>query len=160
MEKRDLYDINRNLIGKSIFKNEPIPENTYIMMVVIFIQNDNNEFLIQKRSIDKGGKWATTGGHPKSGESSLEGIITEVKEELGMTINNPILFKQAHGKDTICDLYYIRKNIDIENIKIQQEEVDNVKWASIEEIDYLMQNNEFNKGHYMMFKDCLNFINQ
>lgn len=158
MEKRDLYDINRNLIGKSIFKNKPIPENTYIMMVVIFIQNDNDEFLIQKRSIDKGGKWATTGGHPKSGESSLEGIITEVKEELGITINNPILFKQAHGKDTICDLYYIRKNIDIKSIKIQQEEVDNVKWASIEEIEHLMQNNEFNKGHYMMFKDCLNFL--
>ncbi len=106
----------------------------------------------------KGGKWATTGGYPKSGESSLEGIITEVKEELGITINNPILFKQAHGKDTICDLYYIRKNIDIENIKIQQEEVDNVKWASIEEIEHLMQNNKFNKGHYMMFKDCLNFL--
>lgn len=44
MEKRDLYDINRNLIGISILKNEPIPENTYIMMVVIFIQNDNDEF--------------------------------------------------------------------------------------------------------------------
>lgn len=86
MEKRDLYDINRNLIGKSIFKNEPISENTYIMMVVIFIQNDNNKFLIQKRSIDKGGKWATTGGHPKSGESSLEEIISEVKEELGIIL--------------------------------------------------------------------------
>lgn len=159
MEKRDLYDINRNIIGKSIFKNEPIPENTYIMMVVIFIQNDNNKFLIQKRSIDKGGKWATTGGHPKSGESSLEGIITEVKEELGITISNPILFKQANGENTICDLYYIKKNIDIAEITIQKEEVTNVKWVSIDEINNLMNNNEFNKGHYMMFKDCLEFLN-
>lgn len=160
MEKRDLYDINRNLIVKTVEKGQKIPNNTYIMMVVIFIQNDNNEFLIQKRSTDKGGKWATTGGHPKSGETSLQGVITEVKEELGIEINNPILFKQANGKDTICDLYYIKKNINIEDITLQREEVDNVKWASINEINDLMNNNEFNKGHYMMFNDCLKFLNR
>lgn len=159
MEKRDLYNINRNLIGKTVEKGQKIPNNTYIMMVVIFIQNDNNEFLIQKRSTDKGGKWATTGGHPKSGETSLQGVITEVKEELGIEINNPILFKQENGKDTICDLYYIKKNINIEDITLQREEVDNVKWASINEINDLMNNNEFNKGHYMMFNDCLKFLN-
>ncbi len=147
------------MILKTVEKGQKIPNNTYIMMVVIFIQNDNNEFLIQKRSTDKGGKWATTGGHPKSGETSLQGVITEVKEELGIEINNPILFKQANGKDTICDLYYIKKNINIEDITLQREEVDNVKWASINEINDLMNNNEFNKGHYMMFNDCLKFLN-
>lgn len=160
MEIRDLYDINRNLIGKTIKKDDKIPDNTYIMMVVIFIQNNNNEFLIQKRSLDKGGKWATTGGHPKSGESSLQGIITEVKEELGIKINNPILFKQANGKNTICDLYYIKDDIDITKITIQKEEVENIKWASIDEINNLMNNGEFNKGHYMMFKDCLEFLDK
>ena len=158
MELRDLYDINRNLIGKTIRKDEEIPANAYIMIVVIFIQNSNNEFLIQKRSLDKGGKWATTGGHPKAGESSLQGIITEVKEELGIEINNPILFKQASGKNTICDLYYIKEDIDITNITFQKEEVENVKWASIDEINTLMNNDEFNKGHYIMFKDCLDFL--
>ena len=120
MEIRDLYDINRNLIGKTIEKDDKIPDNTYIMMVVIFIQNSNNDFLIQKRSLDKGGKWASTGGHPKAGESSLQGIITEVKEELGIKINNPILFKQANGKNAICDLYYIKEDIDLTKIKIQK----------------------------------------
>lgn len=160
METRDLYDINRNLIGKTIKKDDKIPDNTYIMMVVIFIQNNNNEFLIQKRSLDKGGKWATTGGHPKSGESSLQGIITEVKEELGIKINNPILFKQANGKNTICDLYYIKDDIDIAKMTIQKEEVENIKWASIDEINNLMNNGEFNNGHYIMFKDCLEFLDK
>jgi len=160
METRDLYDINRNLIGKTIKKDDKIPDNTYIMMVVIFIQNSNNDFLIQKRSLDKGGKWASTGGHPKAGESSLQGIITEVKEELGIKINNPILFKQANGKNTICDLYYIKEDIDLTKITIQKKEVDEVKWASIDEINNLMNNDEFNKGHYMMFKDCLKFLDK
>lgn len=160
METRDLYDINRHLIGKTIKKDDKIPDNTYIMMVVIFIQNSNNDFLIQKRSLDKGGKWASTGGHPKSGESSLQSIITEVNEELGIEINTPILFKQANGKNTICDLYYIKVDIDLTKITIQKEEVDEVKWASIDEINDLMNNDEFNKGHYMMFKDCLKFLDK
>lgn len=160
MEYRDLYNIDRTLTGEKILKEEIVPENKYIMMVVIFIENDNHEFLIQKRSITKGGKWATTGGHPKSDETSLQGIITEVKEELGIEIQNPILFKQASGKDTLCDLYYLKQNIDINDIIIQKEEVDEVKWASIDEINSLMEKDEFNKGHYMMFKDCLEYLNK
>lgn len=160
MEYRDLYNVKRELTGERILKNDIIPDNRYIMMVVIFIENNNHEFLIQKRVSNKGGKWATTGGHPKSGESSLEGIIAEVGEELGIKINFPILFKRAEGKNTFCDLYYLKKNISLSDLTIQAEEVENVKWASIDEIKRLMKNDEFNKGHFMMFNDCLEFIGQ
>ena len=76
MEKRDLYDENKKLTGKTIFKDEETPENYYILVVVLLLQNDKDEFLIQKRSPEKGGEWAFTGGHPKAGESSLEGMYT------------------------------------------------------------------------------------
>ena len=158
MEYRDLYNSERELTGEYILKDEAVPTDRYIMMVVIFIENSNHEFLIQKRSYNKGGKWATTGGHPKSGESSLDGIITEVKEELGIEIKSPILFKQASGKNTFCDLYYLKQDIDLSDLTTQKEEVDCVKWASIEEVERLMKNEEFNKGHFMMFNDCLEFI--
>lgn len=158
MEYRDLYNDKRELTGERILKNDTIPDNRYIMMVVIFIENNNHEFLIQKRSSNKGGKWATTGGHPKSGESSLEGIVAEVREELGITINSPTLFKKAEGKNTFCDLYYLKKEFDLSELTIQEEEVENVKWASIDEIRKLMENDSFNKGHFMMFQDCLEFI--
>ena len=121
MEKRDLYDANFNLIGKTIEKNEEIPKNTYILIVAVFIQNDKDEFLIQKRSLNKDGKWATTGGHPKAGETSLEGILTEVKEELGITINEPTLFKRVHDDKYFCDLYYIKENVDISEVHLQTE---------------------------------------
>ena len=48
MEKRDLYDINRNLIGKTVEKGQKIPNNTYIIMVVIFIQNDKKIWKLHK----------------------------------------------------------------------------------------------------------------
>ena len=81
MEKRDLYDENRQLTGETIYKGEEIPDGRYIIVVLVFIQNSKGEFLIQKRSEIKNGKYATTGGHCKTGESSIQGILTEIKEE-------------------------------------------------------------------------------
>lgn len=160
MEYRDLYDLNRNLTGEKILKGEEIPDNRAILMVVIFIENSKGQFLMQKRSSLKGGLWATTGGHPKTGETSLEGVLTECSEELGIEITNPTLFKQAAGKKAFCDLYYLKQDIDTSDIILQEEEVDEVKWLSIEEIELLNNTGQFNKGHYMMFKDCLEFLNK
>ena len=74
MEKRDLYNENKELTGKTIYKNEEIPEGYFILMVVAFIENNEGLFLIQKRSAIKGGECAFTGRHPKSGENSKEGL--------------------------------------------------------------------------------------
>ena len=53
MEVRDLYDKDRNLTGETILKGEQIPENRYIIVMLIFIQNSEGKFLIQKRSKQK-----------------------------------------------------------------------------------------------------------
>ena len=86
MELRDLYNSKRILTGEVIKKEEDVPPGRYQITVVVFIENGNGEFLLQKRALRKDGRWATTGGHPVSGESSLEGIVTEIKEELGYNI--------------------------------------------------------------------------
>ena len=87
MEYRDLYNKDRNLTGKTISKGEPIPKGYYIKIVVCFMENSEGKFLMQKRSLQKDGLWATTGGHPKSGEDSLTGMHTEILEELDLDIN-------------------------------------------------------------------------
>ena len=80
MEKRDLYDENKKLTGETIYKGEKVPKGRYYITVVVWIQNEEGEFLIQKRSKEKDGKYGFTGGHPKTGETSLQGMITEIKE--------------------------------------------------------------------------------
>ena len=40
MEQRDLYDINRTLTRETIFKGDSIPDNNYIVVVLVFIQNN------------------------------------------------------------------------------------------------------------------------
>ncbi len=162
MEKRDLYDENKKLTGETVLTGETIPKGRYYITVVIFIQNEAGEFLIQKRAVKKDGKWATTGGHPVSGESSKQGIITEIKEELGIDVKseNIQLFKTIKKEDDFVDLYYLKENVNIENIVVQQEEVEKAKWASIEEIKDMIQNDEFSESHIEFFEMCLKFLNE
>ena len=165
MEQRDLYDINRKLTGKTIFKDEAIPKNSYILVVLIFIQNSEGKFLIQKRSKIKNGKYATTGGHPKSGEDSIQGIISEVKEEIGLELNpNEIqLFYTGRSEleQVFWDDYYIRMDIgDIKKLKLQKEEVESVCWLSIDEINLLMKEKKFYENNYEEFERLLNWLKE
>lgn len=56
MEMRDLYDENKRITGETIVKDETIPKGKYYIIVVIWIQNEDGEFLIQKRTLRKDGK--------------------------------------------------------------------------------------------------------
>ena len=165
MEKRDLYDENRKLTGETIYKGEPLPENRYINVVLVFIQNSEGKFLIQKRSEIKNGKYATTGGHPKSGETSIEGVITEVKEEIGLDLNEEELQLYFSGKSetqrVFWDDYYVKKDIeDISKLELQKEEVESVCWLSTDEIKSLMKQDDFFKNHYEEFEILLHWLNE
>lgn len=161
MEKRDLYNEYREATGETILKGQLVPEGRYYITVVIFIQNEEDKFLIQKRTKEKDGKWATTGGHPVSGQTSKQGIITEIKEELGIDVKNEDiqLFETIKTEDDFIDLYYLRENINIENIRLQKQEVEMVKWANAKEIEQMIEKEEFSKSHAEFFDLCLRFIN-
>ena len=161
MELRDLYDENKKLTGEKIYKGQDVPKGLYYITVVVFIQNSKNEFLLQKRVKKKDGKWATTGGHPVSGETSKQGIITEIKEELGIDIpeENIKLFKTIKTEDDFVDIYYLKEDIDINKIKIQKEEVSDVKWATINDIEKMIKEGEFSESHREFFGDCIKYLN-
>ena len=164
MEKRDLYDSERNITGETILKGEKIPPNRYIIVVLVFIQNSEGKFLIQKRSKRKNGKYATTGGHPKSGESSIQGIITEVNEEIGLKLNSNDLKLYFSGRSdderVFWDDYYVKMDVkDIKKLKLQEEEVSLVEWLSEDEIKQLMKEDKFFKNHYEEFEILLDWLN-
>ena len=151
MEKRDLYDKDRNLTGESIFKGETIPEGRYIIVVLVMIQNSKGEFLIQKRSRQKGGKYAATGGHVKAGQTSIEGMIDEIQEEIGLKVKPEELELLFSGREdeqqVFFDLYYMKKDLYISDFVLQEEEVENVQWSTIEEIEMLIKKDMFLINH-------------
>lgn len=163
MEKRDLYDEFRNATGKIICAGEEVPEGYFLLISVIFIQNSEGKFLIQKTSKEKGGRYSSTGGHMNSGENTLEGIIREVKEEIGLDIapykDELVMFKSRTGGHFHGDLYYLKHDFDINDCKLQKEEVDSVEWLSIDEINDLISKDLFHKAHSLMFNECLDYLN-
>lgn len=161
MEYRDLYDKNRQLTGLKITKHDPVPEGMYYTTVMVFIENSNGDILLQQRPLYKGGNWATTGGHPKSGESSLEGMVTEIQEELGVTVNKEelVLFKTIMTEDDFLDLYYLNKDISLEEMTKQDEEVEDINWFSKAQIQEMIKDGRFFKYHINEYNFFLDFLN-
>ena len=159
-ELRDLYDINSNKTDKTYRKGEIIPEGYYPMVVMVVIRNSKGEFLMQKRTKSKGGDWGVTGGHPKSGETPIEGIITEVKEELGLSFSKEdfILYDSGcDGKDCY-KMYYVNKDINLSDIQIQKEELDEVRWFTMNELEKMVDNKELNEDQISCFIKVCNYI--
>ena len=154
MEKRDLYDMNGNLTGETVYINEPIPKDKRISVVLVFIENSKGKFLVQKRSTIKTGTYGFTGSHPKSGETIIQGMQTEIKEELGLSVFQSDLKLINSGIDDECfyNIYYIKKDIDISSLTLQKEEVDFVKWFTIDEINSLIKDGLFFKNHYEAYQ--------
>lgn len=147
MEYLNLYDKEGNLLQEKGIRGE---ENVNLFgIVLIFIENSKGEFLIQKTSPEKHSEFATTGGHVTYGDSFIETVIKEVKEELGISIKKDEIIEATTyiREKYIQKVYYLKKDIKINDIKIQESEVEYVKWLTIEEIDNLIKNNEFRKSN-------------
>lgn len=160
MEIKDLYDNEKIKTGNTVLKGEEIPVGQYYITVVVCIQNQQGEFLLQRRVDNKDGKWAFTGGEPKSGQSSLEGIITEIKEELGIEVspNHLALVKTIQTENHFVDLYYLKTNIDTKNLVLQEDEVDSVKWISPNQIIELIETNQVSTSHQEFYYKYLEFL--
>lgn len=161
-ELRDLYDKDSNKTELTYYKGDKIPEGYYPMVVMIAIENSKGEFLMQKRVPEKGGDWGVTGGHPKSGETPEEGIITEVKEELGIDISNNEIILFDYGCDLVdCyKMYYTKMDLDINKLNIQKEELTEVKWFSMEELEEMANNKILNENQIAFFKKSQKFIKE
>ena len=86
----------------------------------------------------------TAGGHVLSGEFGFQSIIRECKEEIGIILDKrDITFIGCSISTNIkgdiinnhFNEYYIaKKEIDLNSLKLQREEVSEVKWMDKEEI--------------------------
>lgn len=114
-------------------------------IVTIFIQNNNKEFLIQKRSKQKNGKYGITSGHVNKMEKAEDAAIREIKEELGLDIKKDELNLFFTSKDNYAkyNLYLLKKEFCINDLILQKEEVEYVIWCDIKKIENLIKNGDF-----------------
>ena len=165
MELLDVYDDNGNITGEYVErgpKTKELEPHKHIAICVIFIENSKHQFLIQKTSEEKDSVFASTGGHVDKGETPSNSIIREVKEELGIDISNDNVESLGFVRyeRPLWYLYYLNKDIDINDIHVQEEEVQSVQYMSIDEINKLIENNQMRKSHEILFKELLNRKNK
>ena len=161
-ELRDLYDEFGNKTELNYYKGDEIPKGYYPMVVMIAIENSEGNFLMQKRVPEKGGDYGVTGGHPKSGETPLEGIITEVREELGLDFSNEKFIEYDSGCDgnDCYKMYFVSKDVDLKDVRIQEDELSEVKWFSMDELKHMVAIKELNENQISCFVKVCNFLEQ
>lgn len=159
-EEIELFNKDGNTIGKIIKRGGPkydLLDNEYIGISIIFIENMKGEFLIQKASREKDNKNSSTGGHIDRGESPIECIIRETKEEIGLDIKKEELkeFKSIIQDYKLIYPFYLKKDIDINKLVLQKDEVDYVKFMSKKELEELIDNNNFSKTHSFVYNEVI-----
>lgn len=162
MEMWEVLDSEGNQTGEIMKKNEPgfFEKGLCHLGAEVWIINSDNKILIQKRSKQKNlypNVWAMTGGAVILGENSKETIVREAKEELNIDINqDELTFISKIKIDSLwVDIYVLKHDYDIDKMKLQEEEVIDVKWATWKEIDNLVNERNFIEYRWEIVSEIL-----
>lgn len=143
----DVYDTNGKKLNKIIQRGKDrLGTDEYHMGSAVFIK-DNDDFLIQQRSLKKDlypGKWSITGGSALAGEDAKQCAVREVMEELGIKIN-PQNLKQIYSftaRQCIFNIFVVSVPKTIKTTR-QVEEVEQIAWVSRQKMLDLYHNGDF-----------------
>ena len=155
MELLDVLNNKGEVIGtksrKEVLRNGDLHRTVHI-----WILNDYNELLLQKRNPKKDtypNLWAiSTAGHVITKETSKQAAIRELKEELNLKIKEEdlqFLFtikrKQEMKEMKInCfdDVYLLKYNLDIEKTKLQKSELTDLMFVNYKQLKEIYNNND------------------
>lgn len=151
MELWDLYDIDRVPLGRTAVRGvTKLQKGEYHLVVHIGVFNARGEMLIQKRHREKQlwpGLWdISAGGSGIAGENSRSAAHRELLEEIGIDKD----FTGIRPRFTVYfdvgfdDFYCVQEDIpDLSVLRLQEEEVEQVRWAAREEVLRMSRNGEF-----------------
>lgn len=154
MEKWDLYTKYREKTGKEHIRGQMIPERFYHLVVHVWIHNHRGEYLISQRSASRPTfplMWECVGGSILKGESSIDGALREVKEEVGLDLeqkDGKLLFSKIRGSDVryeckvfndIMDVWLFEYDGALQLESATTDEVAACRWMTVSEIRKLYE---------------------
>lgn len=155
MELWDIYDSRKQKTGRTMKRNDwCLKDDEYHLTVLGVVARPDGKYLITKRVMDKvwaPGWWEVSGGAAQAGESSEEAVVREVREETGLDVSGAeggYVFtyhreNPGKGDNYFVDVYRFVLDFDESDVKIQEEEADGYKIASLEEIKALAEEGIF-----------------
>lgn len=154
MEYMDIYTSTKKKTGKKQLRDSPFSNNHYRFVVTVLIFNRSDELLIQKRQSTQK-SWAnwwdyTASGAVIQGEELYQAAERELQEETGILIDlsdipSRLTVSFEEGWD---EIYVVSKDIKLEELHLQKEEVSEMKWVTEEEYFNLLAQNEFIPYNY------------
>lgn len=158
MELLDIYTENKELTGKTIERHENrglLKEGEYFLFEQAWVLNSNREILLTRRAPNKkyAGMWEPTSGHVISGETSLNAIKRELYEEIGINIKDSEikLVKSFIDKKSIKEIWVVKKDVCVEQLRFVDDEVSDAKFVTINEFKEMLKYNEtFNNLEYFI----------
>ena len=149
MELNDIYDKDRNLTGRKHRRGTAWRRGEYGLVVCVWIYNREGKLLLTRRAPEKSfaGTWENSGGAAKAGETSLQAIIRELREETGIRAEPGELALMDTGRDKNChyDFYSLHRDIPIEQVVLQPGETDGAKWVTFEQVHEMIEKEQICK---------------
>lgn len=175
MEIIDILDEKGNMTGKTATREEIHQNGFWHKVIHLWIINSKNELLLQLRSMKKKnhpGQWdISVGGHIPAGESDMLALIRETQEEIGLEINsNEVKFignvKQESSSradyinNEFDSVFILRKDLDISKLKMQESEVDELKFIPKMKFKKMIENRDSSLVmHDSEFELLFNYLN-
>ena len=156
----ELVDIYNNKHEKLNYQKErkTLEDGEYRLSCFVWIINDKDEILIQQR-VSTAKKCAnmceTTSGGAIAGDDALKGALRELEEELGFKADKKDLsFIGSYSRiNDFVEVFLLKSNVDIEELKLQKDEVQDVKWMTIKDFEKLIDNGKASDTGYFIFKE-------
>ena len=163
-EMIDIYDENRNKTGLVLPRKTKLEKGQYMLYVIALIENGNGQYLVTQRTMDKkwaAGHWEIPGGGVAAGESAFQAVCREVFEETGLDTSNceeKVIYSYRNedlerGDNYFTDIFVLNIDFTLEDVKVDPEEVMDVKLADVKEIKRL--NDEIGFLHYKRICEAL-----
>lgn len=149
VEYWDLYDKKGKYKRRVIRKGMSLGKNDYHLITEAWILRSDGRFVIQRRALNKHsfpGMWyCSAGGSVLAKETPKEGIIREIREELGVNVVEEELSLRfiITESNAIFYVFLVKKDVELEEVTLQQSEVMDVKLASIPMIRRMIVQGEF-----------------
>lgn len=155
MEYWDIYDADKKRTGRLMKRNDwCLQDGEYHLSVLGVVVRPDGRYLITKRVMTKAwapGWWEVSGGAAQAGEESYDAVLREVREETGLDVSHAeggYVFtyhreNPGEGDNYFVDVYRFVLDFKEEDLKLQTEETDGYRLATVEEIRELAEQGIF-----------------
>lgn len=146
MEYNDIYDKNRNRTGKIHRRGSLWRKGEYGLTVCVWVYDGEGKVLLTRRAKEKSfaGTWENSGGAAQAGETSLQAVMRELREETGIC-GKPeefTLLCQDMDEHTIYDFYALKRKVPLSDIVLQPGETDDVRWATFDQVHAMIRDKQ------------------